>query len=331
MGSCKGYNCYPPLFIQEHFYDPVSHSGFIEMRLRNLRRKLHDDQRRYQRKRSRFSDSSGVSITLEVPAEEEEESSREWTTVIKRMKPSPENLNTIKLGMEKTYSNRRLWVANKSPTVKEIFEQYPRFVDMPYLLDTEFGKMFPGKADLFLRKLEGNIVPKLQKMSTVKNPLVMPTDNEIEDSCYRALQILITLLPPTASGRSKGWAKCSTKSALAYLLDIKPAGTSISSLLDNSQTMSESHQPHIVCLGAPSSTAQYIIVAENDKVTIPLEDNSLTCAIDKLFKMYWVCNVEYPVQLTSVFNFFENVYDIPFSGGKRSKVVELISKLQALS
>jgi len=95
--------------------------------------------------------------------------------------------------------------------------------------------------------------------------------------------------------------------------------------------MVESHQPRIVCIGAPSSTAQYIIVAENDKVTIPLEDNSLTCAIDKLFKMYWVCNVEYPAQLTSVFNFFENVYDIPFTGGKRSKVVELISKLQALS
>ncbi|XP_016110551.1 uncharacterized protein [Sinocyclocheilus grahami] len=82
----------------EHFYDPVSHSGFIEMRLRNLRRRLHYDQRRYQRKRSRISDSSGVSITLEMTAEGEEESSREWTTVIKRMKPSPENLNTIKLG-----------------------------------------------------------------------------------------------------------------------------------------------------------------------------------------------------------------------------------------
>ena len=40
--------------------------------------------------------------------------------------------------------------------------------------------MFPGKADLFLRKWEGNIVPKLQKMSTEKNPLVMPAGNESE-------------------------------------------------------------------------------------------------------------------------------------------------------
>ncbi|KAI2653585.1 DNA double-strand break repair Rad50 ATPase [Labeo rohita] len=120
----------------EHFYDPVSHSGFIEMRLRNLQRKLHDDQRRYQRKRSRISASSGVSITLDITAEGEEDSTQEWTTVIKRVKPSPENLNTIKLGMEKTYSNRRLWIANTSPTVQEIFEQYPRFVDMPYLVRT---------------------------------------------------------------------------------------------------------------------------------------------------------------------------------------------------
>ncbi|XP_063076031.1 uncharacterized protein LOC134466064 [Engraulis encrasicolus] len=39
----------------EHFYDPVSHCGFIEMKLRNLRRSLQDDQRRY-RKRRRSSD-----------------------------------------------------------------------------------------------------------------------------------------------------------------------------------------------------------------------------------------------------------------------------------
>lgn len=131
--------------------------------------------------------------------------------------------------------------------------------------------------------------------------------------------------------RTSSHLNCVDNGFYQMLFYFLQAGTSIFSLLDNSLTMVENHQPHIVCLGAPSPTAQYIIVAENDKVTIPLEDNSLTCAIDKLFKMYWVCNVAYPVQLTSVSNFFENVYDIPFSGGKRSKVVELISKLQALS
>lgn len=86
---------------------------------------------------------------------EEEESTQVWTTVIKWMKPSPENLTTIKVGMEKTYTSRRLWIANKSPTVDEIFEQYPRFADMPYLVRTssivqvhqaKFGKSYQIKA-----------------------------------------------------------------------------------------------------------------------------------------------------------------------------------------
>nr|XP_040035180.1 uncharacterized protein LOC120820964 isoform X2 [Gasterosteus aculeatus aculeatus]XP_040045388.1 uncharacterized protein LOC120826870 isoform X2 [Gasterosteus aculeatus aculeatus] len=225
----------------EHFYDPVSHCGFIEMKLRNLRRTLHDDQRLY-RKRGRSSNPSGVSITLEVIADGEEESIKEWITSTKRMRPSPENIASIKMGMEKTYTNRRLWITSKSPTVAEVFQQYPRFVDMPYL-----------------------------------------------------------------------------------------TGTSIPSLLEGSPEEAVGvHQPKLVCLGHPRTVAQYVIIAKNDNVAIPLQDEGLTCAIDKLFKVFWVCNMAYPAQLESVYSFFEYVYDMPISGGKRSKVVELIAKLQAV-
>nr|XP_040035181.1 uncharacterized protein LOC120820964 isoform X3 [Gasterosteus aculeatus aculeatus]XP_040035182.1 uncharacterized protein LOC120820964 isoform X3 [Gasterosteus aculeatus aculeatus]XP_040035183.1 uncharacterized protein LOC120820964 isoform X3 [Gasterosteus aculeatus aculeatus]XP_040045389.1 uncharacterized protein LOC120826870 isoform X3 [Gasterosteus aculeatus aculeatus]XP_040045390.1 uncharacterized protein LOC120826870 isoform X3 [Gasterosteus aculeatus aculeatus]XP_040045391.1 uncharacte len=316
----------------EHFYDPVSHCGFIEMKLRNLRRTLHDDQRLY-RKRGRSSNPSGVSITLEVIADGEEESIKEWITSTKRMRPSPENIASIKMGMEKTYTNRRLWITSKSPTVAEVFQQYPRFVDMPYLLDAEFGKMFPGKEDLFLRKWEGHIVPKLLKVATLENdPHVLPAGEESDEFlCFRALQMLTHYLPPTASGRAKGWAKCSVKSALSYILDIKPTGTSIPSLLEGSPEEAVGvHQPKLVCLGHPRTVAQYVIIAKNDNVAIPLQDEGLTCAIDKLFKVFWVCNMAYPAQLESVYSFFEYVYDMPISGGKRSKVVELIAKLQAV-
>ncbi|XP_062374219.1 uncharacterized protein LOC134062272 isoform X2 [Sardina pilchardus] len=110
-------------------------------------------------------------------------------------------------------------------------------------------------------------------------------------------------------------------------------GTSISSLLDNQNPparLVECRQPNLVCIGQPNTTAQCIIIAENDKVAIPLQDNGLTYAIDKLLKMFWICNTVYPAQLTSVFHFFESVYEVPLSSGKREKVVELISKLQAI-
>lgn len=113
----------------------MSHCGFIEMKLRNLRRALHDDQRRY-RKRGRSSDPSRAAVTLETVAVGEDESINEWITVTKRMRPSPENLTSIKMGMEKTFTHRRVWITSKAPTVAEIFQQYPRFVDLSYMVST---------------------------------------------------------------------------------------------------------------------------------------------------------------------------------------------------
>lgn len=90
-------------------------------------------------------------------------------------------------------------------------------------------------------------------------------------------------------------------------------------------------QPRLVSRGHPSTTsAQYVIVAANDNVVIPLQEEGLTCSLDKLFKLYWVCNLAYPVQLTSVFGFIEHIYGLQISGGKRSKIVELAAKLQVL-
>ncbi|KAK0132762.1 hypothetical protein N1851_032346 [Merluccius polli] len=64
-------------------------------------------------------------------------------------------------------------------------------------------------------------------------------------------------------------------------------GTSISSLLNPPERLVGYHQPHLVCIGQPNATAQYVIVAEKHKVAIPLEDYGLSFAIDKLFKMIW--------------------------------------------
>ncbi|KAK0139500.1 hypothetical protein N1851_023627 [Merluccius polli] len=147
--------------------------------------------------------------------------------------------------------------------------------------------MLPGKADVFNRKWEAIIVPNILKISTASEPSGLPPVPENDASCYKALQKIIQLLPPTSSGRGKGYGKCSVKSALAYLLDIKPIGTSISSLLNPPERLVGYHQPHLVCIGQPNATAQYVIVAEKDKVAIPLEDNGLSFAIDKLFKMIW--------------------------------------------
>lgn len=109
-----------------------------------------------------------------------------------------------------------------------------------------------------------------------------------------------------------------------YFLLISKSGSSIAALCSDPKIASRI-QPQLICIcSLKSATRQYIIVASSDGVTIPV-DEGLTCAVDKLFKLFWVCNLSYPPQLSSVFTF----YEMNMSTNRRAKVLELISKLQA--
>lgn len=113
------------------------------------------------------------------------------------------------------------------------------------------------------------------------------------------------------------------------LFSVYKTGTSIASLCKDPAASSTAHQPQLICIGdLKSATRQYIIVAKNDNITIPLYDG-LMFAVDRLFKLFWVCDLTYPPPLSSVFTFFEYVYDMPFSTQRRTKVLELISQLNA--
>ncbi len=120
---------FSPLKSQEHFYDPASHSGFLEMRLRNIRRKLEEGQRRYSRHK-RGRDVGPNSVQDEGDGSEV----REFINLMKRLRPSADNMPSIKSAMQKTFTWRRSWISKHSPTMEEIFQEYPRFLDIPTLV-----------------------------------------------------------------------------------------------------------------------------------------------------------------------------------------------------
>ena len=122
---------FSPLKSQEHFFDPASHSGFLEMRLRNIRRKLEEGQRRYSRhKRCRDVEEMSSSVQDEGDGSE----IREFINLMKRLRPSAENMSSIKSAMQKTFTWRRSWISKHSPTMEEILQEYPRFLDIPTLV-----------------------------------------------------------------------------------------------------------------------------------------------------------------------------------------------------
>lgn len=193
------------------------------MRLRNIRRKLEEGQRRYSRhKRSRDVNEMSSSVQDEGDSSDV----REFINLMKRLRPSAENISSIKSAMQKTFTWRRSWISKHSPTMEEILQEYPRFLDIPTLvgvflypllcrfkqlktshsfcaiidklidevylyyvslstattqLDTEFGKMHEGKGDLFLRRWEASIMPKLKAVAASEKGDVASLVEGMED------------------------------------------------------------------------------------------------------------------------------------------------------
>ncbi|KAK5620869.1 hypothetical protein CRENBAI_017572 [Crenichthys baileyi] len=99
---------------------------------------------------------------------------------------------------------------------------------MPCLFDADFGKLFEGKADNFLHKWETNIIPKLMKIPSTEMSEDLSTSsfsgNTNDDMvCFKTIQGLAHLLPPTASGQGRDWSRCSVKSAIFFLEDFAPS------------------------------------------------------------------------------------------------------------
>lgn len=55
------------------------------------------------------------------------------------------------------------------------------FVSLVSKLDVEFGKMTDGKADLFIRRWEASIIPKLKAVITMEGGVVASLMEGIED------------------------------------------------------------------------------------------------------------------------------------------------------
>ncbi|XP_070400016.1 PTB domain-containing engulfment adapter protein 1 isoform X2 [Nothobranchius furzeri] len=99
----------------------------------------------------------------------------------KRLGPSSENISSLKSAMEKTYTRQGSWISKKNPTMAEILEEYPRFMDIPNLLDIDFGRMTDGKTELFIRRWVVSVIPKLKTLATMEGGDVSLLTEEMED------------------------------------------------------------------------------------------------------------------------------------------------------
>ncbi len=92
---------------------------------------------------------------------------------------------------------------------------------------------------------------------------------------------------------------------------ISMAGTNVTSLFSESMKGSlKSAQSQLVSIGSLGHGAQYVIVAKNDYFALPLDVKSLTCAVDRLLKFFWLCNLQYPKQMKGENHYLVKLYTL---------------------
>ncbi|XP_071838876.1 uncharacterized protein [Apostichopus japonicus] len=298
----------PGLEGHEHFYD--NGHGFIEYRLKNMRTTRPQDEKR----RQRSSKSKQMSLTRAIPGSLISPSSSEGTVQdddvvekvnwMKYMPPTHENHAKHRQYLKDTFNFRRAIIEGPSSlTITDIVNQYPRFQDMPELINLEFQMMYPERCDNFITKWETCFREKIIALGEAEYPAVQGLIKNYKDGnrdiC--ALSVLTYMLHRSVNltkGKSGKTSSSSRADALQYLIQNVPEGTDV----EEATKLKEDRfkQPLLLSLGAEKDPKQFFVILDRIPISGGLH---VVDALDRLFKCHYVFNVEYSPSLQQFWEF----------------------------
>ncbi|XP_014678267.1 PREDICTED: uncharacterized protein LOC106818060 isoform X2 [Priapulus caudatus] len=227
-----------------------------------------------------------------------------------------ENISKIRNLFKETHEYRRLYIADTSPTVTQILDQYPRIRDMPDLINLEYDMLYPGTGDEFIRNWHPNFTHKVLMVAKAQNSAqlnLMLSGHKNGDDDLCALLTMAFLMPFNSFRKksSKGYCALNKTDALSFLIQNWPVGTDITTITATKDCRYS--QPHLISIGPAHSPQQYFIVL--DSATIP-GGTSIVEAFDRLFKSFFVFNVHFPPALANYYSAISLIY-------KRTKFSDL--------
>lgn len=128
--------------LQENFFtsEDGKQAGYIQTKLKNIRRDLSDDAKQRPRKNKvaktlQLPTTMSTSSGRKRPREEDcipDNSADELILLAKRT--SIDQVQDITQAMKETFPNRQKWLEEKAPCVADIIERFPRYKDLPQLV-----------------------------------------------------------------------------------------------------------------------------------------------------------------------------------------------------
>ncbi|XP_065150383.1 uncharacterized protein [Paramisgurnus dabryanus] len=314
----------------EHYYNAEDGSGYLAWRIKTLQKEASEGRM----KRPRQPQTGGPTADRHPYKEDsflnDERQCQEAIALMKHI--ADDAVVKEKMRLTLTYRQKLLHNPKESTNILSIF---PRFRDIPGLIDQDFGLLFGDATSAkLLEKWSTNIKPKvivqsrgLTQTCEVQDLIQNAEATEVEDgwdSDMSSILMLVHLLPLSSQGRKRP-GKISARQACDRLVKFIKAGTSIQGHLDG---IGESLQPYLLAVGPMKSRIQswFIVI---DQHALPCKAcNSLAC-VDELFKAHFVFGTSYCQELNNVYTFLQTtVYDIDVETTKvNPRVAELRARM----
>ncbi|XP_033989913.1 uncharacterized protein LOC117485465 [Trematomus bernacchii] len=315
----------------EHYYNAEDGSGYLAWRLKFVQKGASEGQKKTLRqsltggpKADRGPFTEANCLTTESLCCE----------AIALMKHSADEA-IVKEKMKQTFTYRQKMLHDPVKS-SEIFTAFPRFLDIPGMIEQDFNLMFGDVTSAkFLERW-----PTVYKKKVLDQSRGLTQTGDLQDLVQNAgsttevengwdndmssLMVLVHLLPPSTQGRKRP-GKLSARQASEHLVKFLKTGTSIQGHLDS---IMESRQPYLLAVGTQRSVIhKYFIVI--DKHAIPCKSPDCLACIDELFKAHFVFGTSYNQDLVNVYNFLQTtIYEIDVENTKvNPRVAELRARM----
>ncbi|XP_077398894.1 uncharacterized protein LOC144034188 [Vanacampus margaritifer] len=198
--------------------------------------------------------------------------------------------------MRATFQYRQTLVHDQQDS-STLLAVFPRFLDIPGLIDQDFTMMFGAEiSGSLLAKWSTYFKPRV--LANCKNlvsnehvdELLAAQDRPDEsswDSDLSSILLLVHLLPPTSKGHKKS-AKISSFQAISHVVRYLRIGASVQTFLERS----EPGQPFLLCVGEQKNNIQQFCVIVDHKA-IPCKAQTSLAAFDELFKAHFIFSINY--------------------------------------
>lgn len=286
---------------KEHFYDPKTGKGYIATRLSNVQRKEVHSEGTQSNKKQSTDTCADIEPVDETDAVKDAINFMKFATVDQKD-------NIIKK-VKETFKVRRYLYLNE-----HFFETFPRFLDMPELIDIEFELLFPHiDRDILNTYLDyANHIVNVYNIEKQDKTLLD------WDRITNSFIALTQLVPPTARGKKSAARERSTniiKKLIIYTQSATPLNT------DDSKS-----QPKLIAVG-PNKLAIEQYFLKIDKHLILLQTRDIIKAIDYLFKAHYAFHIEYDGDLHNFWILIQH-YFYKISSKCTNKIIETFTKIE---